>query len=366
MDDALPGFGVRVYESGRKAFVLRYRTTDGQRRLLTLGSYGALTVQAARDLAQRRMGQILEGGDPLAERQDRKQGMTFADFAGVYLNQHAKPHKKSWREDERRLRTHVMPRWKNRRIDSITRGEVATLHANIGTTHKPEANRVLALVSVMFSKAIEWGYLPEAVSNPAARVRQHAERSRDRFVAPKELPRLWDAIEAEPNAYYRAAFKLYLLTGCRRSELLTLRWSDVDLEQGTAYLRETKANRPHTVPLPKLAVQLLAELPRIADNPFVFPGQGPSAHLSDLKKPWRRIRERAAMTDLRLHDLRRTFGSYLALQGAPVRLIQHALNHADIGTTQIYMHLTEEPIRAALEQHADNLVSLADWRKKSA
>jgi integrase len=414
--DDLPGFGCRVYPTGRKSFVLSYRA--GRRtRLLVLGAYGALTVQQARERAQKALVRVRDGADPADERQAERQAQTVAEFAEVYLERHARVHKKTWSEDERRLNKYVIPAWGQRRLADVTRADVARLHSKLGERVPYEANRVLALVAVLFSKAEEWGFLPEGSFNPAARVQAFREKSRDRWVTPAEMPALIAAIDAEPNLYIRTAFKLYLLTGLRRSELLGLRWKDVDFDRRELRLEDTKAGRSHVVPLSAPALEILRELPRQVGNAFVFPGgprrakdrrkdePAPTGPLVNIAKPWRRIQARvwlAANPDaaaelrrkveaevqrrskhaekgrdavesrllalaakeavgpdaVRPHDLRRTVGSWLATGGASLPLIGKVLNHSNASTTQIYARIAEDATRVALEQHGERIGAL--------
>lgn len=404
------GFGVRVFASGAKSFVLWYRTPTGRKRLMTLGRCGRLTPHEARHRAMEVLREVGGGSDPLGERRADRHAVTVGAFAALYLERHARQHKKSWRADERRLRRHVLPAFGHHKLSDVARPDVSRLHHRIGVElgNPYEANRALALLAVLFAKAQEWGYLPETASNPAKRVQPFPERSRDRFVTEAELPALLGAIDAEPNLYVRAAFRLYLLTGLRRSELLSLRWADVDLASGRLRLADTKAGRPHVLPLSAPAVAILADLPRMLGNAYVFAGQVAGRPLVNVEKPWRRIRARlwlvthpdaaaelraqaAADTTarkgtkkhasdrdeavsarllalaedqvmrarpdevLRLHDLRRTVGSWLAMGGASLPLIGKVLNHSSASTTQVYARLAEDAPRAALETMAERM-----------
>jgi integrase len=406
-EGGVPGFGVRVRPSGRRTFVVWYRTSTGRSRMFTLGTYGVLTVKQGREAAQEVLGDVRKGGDPLEARRRERDSVTVASFASRYLEQHAKPKKKTWREDRRRLETYVSPRIGHRKLAEVSRADVARLHNAIGREKPFEANRVLALVAVLFSKAQEWGYLPDAAPNPAKHVQRFAERSRERYVEPDEMPALAAAIDAETSPFIRAAFRLYLLTGLRRSELLSLRWKDVDLTGRKLRLSQTKAGRSHVVPLSEPALAILRELPHLLGNPFVLPGHKPGKPLTNVAKPWRRIRarmwlalnavqardlrlqakadvtatkrdrkhasdreeivearllalaeERVTKEDaLRLHDLRRTVGSWLAMGGASLPLIGKVLNHSNASTTQIYARLAEDAPRVALEELGAKMVA---------
>ncbi len=398
-EGGVPGFGVRVRESGRKSFVLWYRTKTGRPRMITLGTFGAMTLKQARDEAKDRLAEVRRGSDPLESRRKERSADTVASFADIYMEDHAKPRKRSWREDRRRLSRYIVPAIGKLKLTEVRRADVARLHKAIGRTKPYEANRVLALISVFFSKAAEWGYLPEGAPNPAKNVQRLEERSREQYVKPDQMPALAAAIDSETNPYVRAAFKLYLLTGLRRSELLSLRWSAVDLRAHRVRLEDTKAKRAHEVHLSEPAAMILMALPRQLGSPYVFPGRRPGKPLVNVTKPWHRIRARlwlsmnpkaagdlrrraeadldarkrgpkrgtarreavearllklarramASDNPLRIHDLRRTTGSWLAIGGASLPLIGKVLNHSHAKTTQIYAKLSQDVTEAPME-----------------
>lgn len=397
-DTLTPGFGVRVFESGAKSFILTYRT-GGRLRQMTIGRYGDLTVDQARAKARELRTAIREGEDPLATAAMMREAPTLADLAKVYIQRHAKPHKKTWKEDQQKLDKHILPRLGKKKLEAITRADLSQLHHRIGRTAPGAANRVLALLSVMFNKAVEWGFLEDGKPNPATRIKRYSERSRDRWVKPEEMPLLVEAIDAEENVQIRAAIKLYLLTGLRRGELLGLRWRDVDFNLREIRLEDTKAGRRHSIRLTDEMEAILRTLPPGIGNAYVFPGEDPRKPLVNIKKGWERIRarfwlaqnpDRAAElrakaeatvarrskhaekspeiveavllqlaaeparleADLRLHDLRRTVGSWLAMDGASLPLIGAVLNHSNPSTTQIYARIAEDAAGAALERHS--------------
>jgi integrase len=175
-----------------------------------------------------------------------------------------------------------------------------------------------------------------AGENPAARIKLFREEKRERFLSPEELRRVNEALIHEPNHYWRAYFPLCLMLGTRKSELLSARWSDVDFEQRTLRLPKTKAGRSHLLPLPTQAVEILKSLPSRGQSEWVFPSKNAEEHTVEAAKAWQRIRGRAGVTDVRLHDLRRTLGSWLAAQGYSLPLIGRALNHSNLASTQVY------------------------------
>ena len=357
-DAALPGFGVRIYPNGRKAFVLSYRAL-GRKRLMTLGTYGILTLDQARDQARLQLASVIDGSDPLDKRKQAAQGKTIKDLGVAYLERHAKTHKKSWKEDERRINRYVLPIWGSLKVIAVKRADVAALHGKLGQATPYEANRVLELLAKMFSLARRWGYLDENAANPAKDIDRFKERKRDRWVTHKELPQLVQAIDLERNMYAKAALWLYLLTGVRRAELLKVRWEDIDLDRRELRLPETKAGRVHYVPLSEAALSVLRRLPRIEGNPYLLPGHVHGRPLVNIDKPWRRVRKAAGIEDVRLHDLRRTVGSWLAQAGNSLHLIGKVLNHSNPSTTAIYARFGQDQVRQALEDHGRRILGVA-------
>jgi integrase len=353
-DDEIRGFALRVTPHG-KAFIVE-KKIHGRARRFTLGPYGPVTLDQARKLAQEKIGEIAKGEDPACDRRNRRRGTTWHDLEKLYLARHA-VHKKSGANDMSILSNHLA-QWRTRRLVTITKPEVCARHAEIGAAgHKTAANRTVALVRTMFALAKDWGLFEG--ENPAARVKFFKETSRERFVTPDELPRLWAALQVEPNPYVRAAFLVGLLTGARRTEVLTMRWQDLDLTQGIWTIGDTKAGRQHVLPLPQPAVKAIMTLPRLAENPFVFCGRWGRKHLVNVALPWKRIRQQAKLEDVRIHDLRRTLGSWMVAAGASLSLIGKTLNHTSVSTTAVYARLQLDPVRQALEANAERMLTYA-------
>jgi integrase len=351
-DDELRGFALRL-TSGRKTFVVEKRL---QKRLhrVTIGAYGVYTVEQARQKAHALLQEIFEGHNHAYERRERQQELTWGELTELYLERHA-PRKRTASNDKNMLSRYYEP-WQNRRLSSLTRKDVTLLHHHLGETAPYAANRVVALVRKMFNLARVWGvYHGE---NPATGIELFPEEKRDRFVQPQELPRLFEALNAEPNPYIKAAFLVALLTGARRGEVLKMQWNDVDPVQAVWRIPDTKAKRPHLLPLPRPVMSILQALPHQHDNPYVFPGRRGKEHLVNIAKAWIRIRARAGLVDVRIHDLRRTLGSWLAVNGANLPLIGKALNHSQVSTTAIYARLHMDPVRTALEENAQRMIAL--------
>jgi integrase len=356
-DEDMPGFGLRVYPSGRKAYVLSYRHV-GRKRLITIGDAAVLALDAARKRALKMLADV-DATDPLAVRQAALRGETFADLAREYIEHHAKAKKRTWKKDESQLKRHVLREWGTRKAASITEDDVARLHRRIGAKAPIEANRTIAMLSKVFALGQKWGMYPKVLPNPARGIERYRETKRDRWITPDELPALAAAINAEPNEVARRALWLYLLSGARRQELLGARWDDIDFGRKVLRLPTTKAGRSHEIPLSAPALAVLQDMPRAKDNPFVFPGRKPKRPLVNITKPWHRVRKAAGVEDVRLHDLRRTVGSWLATAGNSLPLIGKVLNHSSVSTTAIYARLAESQPRAALEKLGEELTAKA-------
>ena len=359
-DGEVTGLGLRIYPSGRKSFVLSYRH-KGRKRLMVLGRYGTdLTLDQARSLARANLSKIkIKEIDPLVERARARKAQTFVELWADYLTGHAKPNKKTWVEDEKRFYRHIPASWHGRKITDVSKSDVRKLHASIAETGPYEANRVLALLSKMFTFAANTDIVPAGFPNPVRGIERRKEYKRKRYLTPTELPKLIKAIDQEPNVYIRAAIWLFMLTGARRGELLPRRWAEIDFDEARLNLPETKSGEAQFIPLSKPALAILKGIPKAKENPFVLPGAIKGRHLVNISKPWLRIRKSAGLSDLRLHDLRRTVGSWLSQAGVDLNTIKEGLRHSNLETTLIYARLADDPARDAFEQHGADLIRKA-------
>lgn len=357
-DDNLSAFGVRVYPSGKKSFVLFYRS-KGRQHIKVIGQYGPLTLEQARNLAKKDLAAVIDNKDPLDEKRKVRGGISFKEFCTVYMKRHAKEYKRTWVADQRRIDKYLVPAFGSLKIDSITRADVVNLYSDIVQQFPYEANRIIQQLSKMFERAKFWGYIKDEHFNITRGVRQFKEKKRDRWITVDELPRLAQAINEEKNFYGSNALWLYLLLGVRRDELLTAKWSDIDWHRQELKLPETKAGRVHYIPLSAPVLALLHELPKQKDNPYILPGDKPGGHLVNIEKIWRRVRKAAGVEDVRLHDLRRTLGSWLAQSGNSLHLIGRVLNHSSQSTTAIYARFAQDHVKQALEDHGKNLMTIA-------
>lgn len=334
------GLLLEVRASGCRTFYVRYRDGRGSTRQMRVGRYGDVTLEMARRKVKEVRARAAMGEDPAAERERAKAIPTFADFAERYM-EHAKQHKRSWKDDLSRLKTWVLPALGKKPLDTATTRDVARLHGKVRERLSAgSSNRVLALVKHIYALAVQWG---EVDTNPAKGIRMFKETQRTRFLSADEVRRLLQAVDLEPNRSVANAIKFLLLTGARKSEALGARWSDIDIDRRvwTIPQERSKSRKVRHVRLSDAALRLLASLPVVADNPYLFPGKLPGQPVNNPYKNWHAICRRADLADVRLHDVRHTFASFLAARGRSLYEIQSVLGHASPQMTMRYAHLTQ-------------------------
>jgi len=361
-DTRKPGFGIRVSKGGTKTWLLMYRQ-HGRKHRLALGRFPDMSVADARTQATSRLGDIVKGADPAQERAQAKSDPTFGELADLYLERHARVKKKprSVAEDVYMLNADLLPAWKDRKLPAIRRRDVIALLDGIVDRGSPiHANRVRALCSTIFNFAIGRDLIEY---NPAHRVPRPApEKSRERKLTDDEIRELWKALEPEP-AKVRAVYILALLTAARKSELLNLAWSELDLDRSLWTLPATrsKTGQEHLIPLSPTAVTLLRSLPVDSRSEFVFTGGRIGRAVANPQKWIVRIRERAKLVDFRFHDLRRTAASGMTAIGVDRLTVSKILNHAEGGVTKVYdRHSYDKEKRAAIikwDRHLQRLLT---------
>lgn len=347
-DSELRGFGLRCSPRGKKVFILQYRQNSRTRRM-TLGTFGALTVEQARNLARRNLGDVAKGNDPSGERQEERRAPNVSALCDRFMEDHVMAHCKPTTQNEYRrcCEIFIKPRLGSIRVQAVTRADVAELH-NALQDRPYQANRVLSILSKMFNLAEIWDLRADG-TNPTRHVSKFAEYRRERFLSPGEIERLWRVLdEAVKNRteslHVASAFKLLLLTGCRLNEIQTLKWSYI---RGDVICLPDSKTGPRRVLLNQAALSVLRDLPSVPDNEYVIVGTIDQKHIIDLQKPWRRIRAAAGIEDVRIHDLRHTYASIAAMAGHSLPMIGQLLGHTQAQTTMRYVHLVDENARKA-------------------
>lgn len=340
------GLLIQVTTTGKKTFQL-YRWYKTKPLRITLGTFPNMTIEQARKKARRLKADMADGINPADEKRKARQEMTFKELFEIYMDRHSRPRKRTWQEDLDKFDTYLKPLGR-KRLSEIKKNHISALHSRIGKEHKVTANRVLALVSSIFGRAIEYG-LWEGI-NPCMGIRKFPERSRNRFLQHDELPRFFKALDEETNETLRDFILISLLTGARRSNVLAMRWNQLDLDQGLWRIPRTKNGEPQVVTLCDKAIEILKTRKKQTSSVFVFEGRGRTGHLVEPKNGWKRILQRAGIEDLRIHDLRRTLGSWQAITGASLPVIGKTLGHKNASTTEIYARLNLDPVRESVQK----------------
>jgi integrase len=363
-DDTTPGLSLRVTSNDIRTWTVFYRDEHGRQKRLTLGRYPAVTLADARELAREAHRRVAHGADPAVEKRAARDILTFGQLATEYIDNHAKPNKRSWREDERQLNATLLPKWKNRPAEEISAEDLlAVLNAKVRAGAPVSANRLRALVSRIFTFGAE-RRLASPTANPVIGVKKPTkETTRDRVLTEDEIRRLWDACSTQ-NPYVCAWFRLRLVTAQRGGELLQMRWRDIDPKSHfwTIPGEFVKNAHGHRVYLNETAREVLKAVPRAERAVWVFP----KSYMGDYKHVGRRLAQRTRANivtepkaegkardraDVRGHDLRRTAASLMASGGVPRFVISQLLNHSEEkNITSVYDRYSyDAEKRAAME-----------------
>jgi integrase len=351
------GLGIAITSNGTKSFIV-YRWVNGKPERVTLGRYPDLSIEQARRKAAEVNASIAKGENPNDKRRADRAELTLEALFEEYLDHYAKLHKKSWKTDEEQYERYLA-NWKKRKLSTITRIDVQKLHQELGRINGHyAANRLLALLSTLFNKATEFGLWDK--TNPAKGIKKFREQSRDRFLQSDELPRFFQALSEESNDTIRDYILLSLLTGARRTNVLAMRWDEIDFARAEWRIPDTKNHTPQIVPLIPEAVATLKTRAEHREKgaEYVFPSDSKVGHMIEPKRGWQRILQSAKLQNLRLHDLRRTLGSWQARNGASLAIIGKSLNHKSPAATAIYARLDIDPVRASIEK-ATNAMLIA-------
>ena len=350
------GLRLCVTETGTKSFHV-YRKINGRPERITLGRFPDLSVEQARGRASDVNARIAMGENPNDVRRALRGEVTFSRLFTEYMERHAKVHKRSWNGDQEQY-DRYLSQWGSRKVSQISHRHIEALHSRVGRENgRYAANRLVALLSAVYSKGQKWQLVSE---NPAKGVTRFREKPRERFLLGDELPQFFTALENESDGDLRDYIWLSLLTGARKANVLGMRWEDIDLSRETWTIPQTKNSTPHTVPLVPKAVEILEARSAAPDrNEWVFAGSGKTGHLIDLKKGWKNFLSRAGIEDLRLHDLRRSLGSWQAATNTALPIIGKTLAHKSPNTTAIYARLDLDPVRDSMRRATDAMFEAA-------
>ncbi|MEP3014368.1 tyrosine-type recombinase/integrase [Roseibium polysiphoniae] len=398
-DDTLKGFGLVVMPTGKKSFILQYRTLEGRSRRLTLGTYGALTPDQAKTMATKALAQIKQGLDPMEDRRAGREAPTINDMMERYIAEYVELHNRPTTQKHIKwiFEKVIRPKLGHLKVASIKRRDLVKVHTKLAKTPS-KANHMLAYLSKAFNLAEIWGWREEQ-TNPVRLIKRYKENERDRYLTNEELTRLGRVLdEAEKiglpwiikvkgkntrhlakNAETRRspvnpmaikALRLLLMTGARLNEILSLEWRHVDFDVGTVALPGRKGNGRRAHPVSSAVMDILAALnDDRCSSYYVLPRESdPERHITRevMESVWQRVRHHAEIPDVRIHDLRHTVGTYAAQAGGNAFLISHLLRHSNVAITNRYVSADFDPIRLLSESIGQRILEgMGKYRERS-
>jgi integrase len=357
--DALcKGLALEVRASGGRTWYLTYTNKRGKRHQHRLGDLRDLSLGQARALADRYRSQVAMGEDPAEQAALLRQVPTFSAFVDEQLLPHLKLTKRSWPCDWSVLKCHILPVFGIKPIDAITRTEilafqVGKLEAGLaaGTVYK-----VMVLLRYALKLAIEWD-VPGIKANPCTKVPlPKVNDERQRFLSQEEAQRLLSAVRGSSNANLEAIVTFLLLTGARKRECLDAKWEHIHWQQRRWFIPVTKTGHPRYVPLSDGALVMLRRLQlTTGSSPWMFPNPATGKPYQSIFHSWNTARRQASLADVRIHDLRHSFASFLINDGRSLYEVQQLLGHRNSSMTQRYAHLADERLLEASNSASEAL-----------
>ncbi len=348
------GFVLEVRASGVKTYYQRYSDERGREHQFKIGPADVLTLKQARRKARQIKAEAILGGDPQQARQERRAIPTLQAFIEERYLPFIKGYKRSWKTDATFLRIHILPKLGRYFLDEITTEFIVGLTNKMRSENYASGSvgRVIIILRYVFNLAAKWKVLPPNL-NPASGIPVPADVQRSRYLSKEEAACLLASIRADENQIAAKAIMLLFLTGARRNEVTQAEWSYVDWQRGTLFVPRSKNGQPRYIKLNSPAIEVLNSIPRLEGNPYIFPAPTTGRPMPHLFFPWDRIRKRAGLADVRLHDLRHSFASFLVNRGKELYYVQRLLGHKNYRTTQRYAHLSQETLDNAVEVIAE-------------
>ena len=349
-DTQCKGLMLEVRNSGGKTYYLRYRSIRGKTVQLKLADARDISLAQARALADKTRASITMGNDPVAQKVAAKATPTFEMFAKDSYLPFVKNYKRSWVHDESLIRNHLLPKLGKKYLDEITKLDVIAIHHGRKSSGGAagSANRLLVLMRYMFNLAIKWE-VPGITKNPTADVALFEENNkRERFLTIAEAKSLYAAVETSENTQLKYIVPMLIMTGARKMEVLNSKWEDFDLSRCMWRIPTCKSGKPRHVPLSNGVLKLLAMVPLFEGCPYVFPNPKTKLPYVSIYYSWNTARRQAGLSDVRMHDLRHSFASFLVNSGRSLYEVQKLLGHTQVKTTQRYAHLKAETLLEAV------------------
>lgn len=347
--------------SGGATYYFRYRDGAGKLRFCNLGRVNEVALADARAKAHKMLMLVNDGGDPKFERHRFRDVPGMADFVHEHYLPYVRIRKRSWITDERLLINHVLPVFGQLRMNRVVRSDVVAFqHGLLERGYAPgTCNRILVVLKYVYNCAIRWDVLPLG-GNPCDGVRMFEDDGAcERYLTADEVRRLFAELDANRNVQVAQIIRLLLYTGARKGEILGARWEDVDLERQLLVVpaARSKSKKVRYIPLSSAAVDLLMSLPRHDGVPWLFVSPKTGKPPRSIFFAWDTMRKRAGLPDLRLHDLRHSYASFLVNAGRSLYEVQRLLGHHDPKVTMRYAHLSPQAMLEAANVVGDLVAS---------
>lgn len=353
----------RIGKTGCKSYML-VKKINGQCVRITIGKANEISVDFARKKAFELLEKIKNGVNPNNEKQQLSKETTFGELFEEYIERHAKHHASSGHlKNTLNIGKRRFTRWKNRKISSLCMREIEQwFYAIRDSDGIFAANQALTLLRHIYNKAIQWGWDGR---NPTAGIKKFHTQARERFLSPEEMDRLFSALDEEENPVYKTFFYTLLYTGQRRGNVLAMRWEEIDFTTDIWFIPKTKNGSSMRVPLVGQLVLMLKKLKlQVGSSPWVFPSMlDNTLHLGEPRDIWERIKKRASITDLRMHDLRRTVASYECMGGINLSVVSKTLNHKTLSATQVYARVDTSAVAQALQSTVNTFESFRKYNQ---
>jgi len=357
-DTGCKGLMLEVRPNGKKTYYLRYMGDRGRQKLIRIANSGDVSLPQARQLADKFRSQLAMGIDPKADKKTRREVMTFAEFIDQRYMPFIKGYKKSWGSDDSYLRNQILPALGKKFMDEITKKDIIDFHHGLKAKgYKPgTANRSLVILRYAFNLALRWE-IPGIKANPSKDVAlfDDFEGKHDRFLNQEETHKLFDSVKRSSNRMLQYIIPMLILTGARKREVLDAKWEDFDIDRRQWRIPICKTGRPRYVPLSNGVIGLLKSVPQRGNSPYVFANPETGKPYVSFFNSWDTARKKAGLGDVRIHDLRHSFASFLVNGGRSLYEVQAILGHSQIKTTQRYAHLSQDTLIAAADA-AFNLI----------
>jgi integrase len=354
VDTNLDGFFIEILCSGTKNYYQRYRDGHKRQRQIKIGRVGIVSFEEARKRAIQIKADVSLGRDPKQPQKELRSIPTLKEFVYERYLPFVKQTKRSWKTDEAVIRRHLLPVLGRYYLDEITTSMIVKLMTDMRAAGfaNGTCNRPVIFLRYMFNLACDWG-IPRLERNPAKKVQLFEEVKRERYLSGDEMRVLMEALKEDENQQAAKAIELLLLTGARRNEITQARWEHVNLAHKTMLVPLSKSGKPRTISLNQAAVDLIYNLPSRGESDWLFPSPRTGKPCPALYYPWERVRKKAGLKGVRLHDLRHSYASNLVNGGVSLYVVQQLLGHSNPSTTQRYAHLQQDTLGKASEVAAD-------------